>query len=119
MEVYVRDTAYPGRIDVDPANPEYPRFLVKIYLEGAGLPLVKAATYHLHRTFPDPVRRVARTAQNPSCALEFWAWGSFPVLVEIEDLNGRVVTKTHVLKFTEDPTVRTLAAQVRSGQASA
>lgn len=42
-------------------------------------PIVNKITYHLHETFPNPVREVFRTDANPNCKLVTWAWGKFPM----------------------------------------
>jgi hypothetical protein len=105
LNVKVRDTVYPASGDrlalVDRANPKYPSYRVRLFLEGPDLHLVRSATYHLHETFHPPVRRLERTAENPSCELEIWTWGVFTVLVDIEDITGRTHSVAHELTYGE------------------
>lgn len=64
-------------------------YRVFLFLDGPDLPFVRSATYHLHSSFPDPIRRVSRTVGNPRCKLTIWTWGLFQLSVAIEDKSGR------------------------------
>lgn len=74
-------------------------YQVWLYLTGEDLPYVKAVTYTLHPTFPDPVYRVERLPSNPDCRLIIWTWGKFDVKVAIEDKEGRLFEMAYPLTF--------------------
>lgn len=61
-----------------------PLYHVWIYLEGADLPFVESVTYHLHKTFKDPVKTVTPSLDNPSAKIDIWTWGVFNILAEIK-----------------------------------
>lgn len=109
LEVSVRDSVYePGTtartILYDESRKGRTRYKVWLYLEGPHLPYVKSVTYTLHRTFPNPVRTIARTPSNPTCALETWTWGLFDVPVEIEDKSGNRYQLVHSMSYSRDIT---------------
>ena len=54
-----------------------------------------------------------RTDDNPTCALEFWTWGVFTVIAEVEDVTGTTHRLTHALKYGEE-----LLAQPRMADVS-
>lgn len=104
LEITLRDSLYPpeGSTDViryDASIEGHPRYQVWLYLEGPDLPYVRKATYHLHPTFPEPIRVVRRTPSNPNCALAVWAWGMFDVRAEVEDKRGHRHTLRHRLAY--------------------
>lgn len=108
LQLAVRDSVHePGKpmgaIVYDKAGGRA-RYKVWVYLEGPDLPYVKTATYHLHPTFPNPVRTVARRLANPNCALEIWTWGLFELTVEVEDKNGRVHRLVHDMGYAGELT---------------
>lgn len=65
-------------------------YKVRIYLDGEDLLYVKSVTYHLHRTFSNPIRKIRRTVSNPNCELIIWTWGLFKVKVQVEDKKGNI-----------------------------
>jgi len=74
-------------------------YKVFIYAVGQDLPFVNKITYHLHETFPNPVREVFRTDANPNCKLVTWAWGKFPMRVVVQDRKGNTYELTHFLLY--------------------
>ncbi len=107
LDLTIRDTVYePGvaqqKILLDESLPDHPRYKVWVFLDGPDLPYVKGVTYHLHPTFPEPVRAVRRTASNPSCALPIWTWGLFQVAAEVEDKSGHRHTYRHHLRYNRE-----------------
>jgi transcription initiation factor IIF auxiliary subunit len=88
-----------------------PTYRVFLYLDGPGLPYVKAVTYVLHATFKDPTRHVLRTPANPHCKLELWTWGKFRVKAILTDQQGSTTTITHDLQYDQEfPSARFIAA---------
>ena len=78
-----------GKYKVNYEKGESALYKVWFFLVGIDLPFIDFVNYHLHETFPEPVRRVQRTVGNPNCILEIWTWGIFPVIVDIVDKSGR------------------------------
>jgi transcription initiation factor IIF auxiliary subunit len=76
-------------------------YKVWIYLEGAELPYINSATYVLHPTFPQPVRRVPRSVSNPNCELVIWTWGVFGLNVTVEDKVGRTYQLQHYMSYDQ------------------
>jgi transcription initiation factor IIF auxiliary subunit len=85
-----------------PALPDVPLYRVFLFLDGRDLPYVEAATYVLHPTFPEPRRTVRRTPTNPSCKLETWAWGEYPMQTEVTLKAGDRVTIRHPFAFSDE-----------------
>jgi len=109
LEIKLRDSVYePGASDrtihFDASLEDRPRYRVWLYLEGPDLPYVKKVTYHLHPTFPNPVREVRRTPANPKCAMPIWTWGLFEVRADVEDKGGGVRTLRHELTYDREIT---------------
>lgn len=77
-------------------------YRVSIYIEGLDLAYVKATTYRLHQTFPEPIRRVERCPSNPNCELQFFTWGVFDVSVMIKLIDGRIFDLNHPLSFGKE-----------------
>lgn len=76
-----------------------PLYKVHLFLEGRDLLFVRGATWHLHETFPEPVRTVQRTPSNPNCRLTIWTWGIFEIRVVVEDKGGRRYEFRHALTY--------------------
>ncbi len=74
-------------------------YKVWIYLDGPDLPFVQSVTYKLHPTFPNPVRHISCTPDNPKAAFYIWTWGVFTIEAEIEDLKGRTMRTSHFLTY--------------------
>ncbi len=74
-------------------------YKVWIYLDGQDLPFVKDVTYKLHPTFPNPMRNIECTPDNPKAAFFIWTWGIFTVEAEITDLKGRNMHTSHYLTY--------------------
>lgn len=109
LDVSLRDSVYEpgssdGTIHFDASLEDRPRYRVWLSVEGPDLPYVRKVTYHLHPTFPDPVRAVRRTPSNPNCALPIWTWGLFEVRAEVEDKSGGVHTLRHQLGYDREIT---------------
>jgi len=99
----VLDPSAKGRVVRQRARgTDRPLYHVRLFLAGRDLPYVRAVTYRLHPTFPNPVRRVERTAANQACELEIWTWGIFDITAEVEDKQGRTYTLTHTLTYGEE-----------------
>jgi len=77
-------------------------YKVWLFLDGRHLPYVRHVTYTLHPTFPDPVRIVRRTLENPNCQLILWTWGFFTVQVTIEDMRGGIYEMMHELSYGQE-----------------
>lgn len=110
LDIQLRDSAFePGgpsgeAIRVDVAEGRRARYKVWLYLEGRDLPYVRSVTYYLPNDFPDPVRAVPRTPQNPYCKLAVWAWTYFSVTADVEDRSGHVTRLVHSLQYGQDLT---------------
>ena len=74
-------------------------YKVFIYVIGRDVPFINRITYHLHHTFPNPVRNVNRTDGNPNCKLVTWAWGKFNLRAIVEDNKGNTYEITHFLQY--------------------
>ncbi len=74
-------------------------YKVWLYLDGPDLPFVKSVTYKLHPTFPNPVKNVMCSPENPKAAIHIWTWGVFTVEVTIEDIRGRIMKTSHYLTY--------------------
>ena len=75
--------------------------LYKVWLcvDGPDLPFVDSVTYHLHPTFPNPVKTVMCSPENPKAAIHIWTWGIFTVEVTIKDIRGRLMETSHYLTY--------------------
>lgn len=91
-----------SRPDNTGSTPGNLRYKVWLYLNGPGLPYVRTVTYTLHPTFPDPVRRVARTPSNPYCALTIWTWGLFNVRADVVDKAGHRHVLEHMMRYAQE-----------------
>lgn len=89
------------RVQVKRIRGNKPHYKVWLFVEGNDLPYVRCVTYTLHKTFPNPVRRVNRSASNPHCQLIIWTWGLFVVGVTIEDKRGDIYELTHQLTYDQ------------------
>ncbi|BCH25928.1 hypothetical protein MesoLjLc_58420 [Mesorhizobium sp. L-8-10] len=106
LNVTVRDSLFNPNGNGGPAwknsSSDQPLYQVHIYLEGQDLPYVRSATYELHPSFRERVKRIIRTASNPNCLLTIWTWGIFEVGVAIEDKRGQVYNLKHNLRYGEE-----------------
>ena len=116
LNIKVRDSAFdpdeygldpfdfkapPGRkriVHVDMSGSK-PAYKIWLYLVGNDVPYVESVTYMLHHTFPDPVRTVRRTLENPQCQLVIWTWGLFEVRAVVTDKRGGRVELIHKLTY--------------------
>jgi len=109
LQLQVVDTAldskHPGKPQVTfRSRQRTEAFRVRLYVTGPHLPYVKAVTYRLHSTFPNPIRRVERSPSNQTCELVIWAWGTFEVGVTVEDLEGHLYDMRHPMTFASELT---------------
>lgn len=104
LNIYVKDTAI-EKVDGEEfitakkTTTNKTMFKVTLSLGGNDLPFVRGVTYVLHKTFKNRVKRVERSISNPKCKLEFYAWGVFTVVVNIETLKGESLQISHPLQF--------------------
>ena len=85
-----------------PSRNDKTHYKVYLYLEGKDLPFIRRVKYVLHRTFRNNVKIIERTTINPNCMLVLWTWGIFTVKVEIEDINGNVISIDHYLTYGDE-----------------
>ena len=78
------------------------RYKVWISLDGRDTFYIDHATYRLHRTFSDPMRRVKRTFVNPNCSLAIWTWGVFELGIGIVLKTGEIITTSHYLSYDRE-----------------
>ena len=109
LNIEVRDTVFdPNLPDESPCKAHFHieggRHLYKVwlYLSGDDLVYVQSATYTLHQTFPDPVRKVTRSLSNPNCQLVIWTWGLFEVKVVVEDKSNQLHEFKHNLSYDRE-----------------
>jgi hypothetical protein len=81
------------------------RWKWSVWLDGPAEELddVEAVTYHLHPTFPDPIRTV--TDRTTQFRLQAIGWGTFTINLEIHRRSGRSLQRSHHLSF-ESPDAR-------------
>ena len=113
--IEVKDTVFDPNTPTN--NPNTPRkvhvreqpgsslYKVWLYLTGYDLPYIQQATYILHPTFPEPIRKVPRNLSNPNCQLVIWTWGLFEVKVTIEDKSNRTFELKHQLTYDKELTL--------------
>lgn len=92
----------PKRIYYSDIGEDKSVYKVWIFLDGKFLPYVKDVTYILHPTFADPIKTISRSSKNPRCKLEIWTWGLFELRAKIRDKKGRILEKTHYLRYNKD-----------------
>lgn len=101
------------RIEQDAAYKGQDRWEWSVWIEGPSeeLARVESVTYHLHPTFPDPVRVVAN--RRSKFRLSTAGWGMFTLRAEIVLKDGRVLKRSHdlVLEYPETP------AEQKAGEA--
>ncbi len=107
IDIQVRDSLFrpPHRRKDEKAGyreGDPPKYRVFIFLDGPDLPYVRSVKYHLHRTFPRPVREVKRTASNPHCMLKIWTWGVCAVRAVIRDRKGETFEVVHPLSWERE-----------------
>jgi transcription initiation factor IIF auxiliary subunit len=76
-----------------------PQFRVRIFLEGPDVDKVRKVVYHLHPTFPDPIRKIY---DRPNFELEIWTWGTFELPVDIYDNQGGVDRRVIDFDYSAD-----------------
>ena len=103
LDIRIVDTAVyekpEGNVDFLKKNNGKTLYKVTVYLEGSDLSFVENVTYRLHHTFKNNAKLVQRTAQNPNCQMEFWAWGLFTIKARIKTLSGERITISHAMEF--------------------
>jgi hypothetical protein len=94
-----------------------------IYLAGSPQEMdqIHCVTYHLHPTFPNPIRQVCDNNPNPQHAfvLSTKGWGTFVVKVDVLFKDGTVFYGQHLLSFSAPISAPTLLASMGQRQAQA
>ena len=103
-------------VRLSPAKPVWPDFRTgnisqrveqkkwnwTVFIQGTehDLAMVQCVEYTLHRTFPNPVRKVCARGKGPHAfALSTAGWGTFEIQIHVLLVDGRTMRLSHQLKF--------------------
>ena len=77
-------------------------YRVTLSIEGRDVPYISHVDYYLHKSFgAGSLNSIERTVYNQNCALHFWTWGTFEVVLLIHDKVGNTYELSYQLAYPE------------------